>query len=147
MIRFAQYPTYQVFLAVVMAMVSAALLFPLWIRLLRVRNIGQQVRADGPQGHLVKQGTPTMGGVLILLVVAVTFLLMGTPTRTSLLVLLRHAGLRDPRVHRRLVQGESRALAGAASPGEARSGRAVVAVVFGLLAVNWADLPTWVRFR
>ena len=36
---------------------------------MRFRNIGQQVRADGPQGHLVKQGTPTMGGVLILLVV------------------------------------------------------------------------------
>ena len=53
------------------------LLFPLWIRLLRVRNIGQQVRADGPQGHLVKQGTPTMGGVLILLVVTATFLLDG----------------------------------------------------------------------
>jgi phospho-N-acetylmuramoyl-pentapeptide-transferase len=88
MIRFAQYPTYQVFLSVVIAMVSAALLFPLWIRLLRVRNIGQQVRADGPQGHLVKQGTPTMGGVLILLVVTATFLLMGTPTRMSVLALL-----------------------------------------------------------
>ena len=63
MIAFSRYPTYTVFLAVVIAMVAAALLFPLWIRLLRVRNIGQQVRADGPQGHLVKQGTPTMGGV------------------------------------------------------------------------------------
>ena len=73
----ARYPTFQVFLAVVVAMVGAAALFPLWIRLLRVRNIGQQVRADGPQGHLVKQGTPTMGGVLILLVVMATFFIDG----------------------------------------------------------------------
>ena len=77
MFSLAQYPTYQVFLAVVVAMVAAALLFPLWIRVLRFRNIGQQVRADGPQGHLVKQGTPTMGGVLILLVVAGTYFALG----------------------------------------------------------------------
>ena len=62
MIRFAQYPTYQVFLAVVVSMVGAALLFPFWIRLLRVRNIGQQVRADGPQGHLVKQAVGAGAG-------------------------------------------------------------------------------------
>ena len=143
MIRIAQYPTYQVFLAVVVSMVGAAVLFPFWIRLLRVRNIGQQVRADGPQGHLVKQGTPTMGGVLILLVVTATFLVMGTPTRVSLLALFttlacgvlgfvddwskvsheRSLGLR-PRA-KLLWQG-------------------LVAVLFGLLVVNWAQLPTWV---
>jgi phospho-N-acetylmuramoyl-pentapeptide-transferase len=85
--RFAQYPTYQVFLALVAALVAAVALFPLWTRLLRVRNIGQQVRADGPQGHLIKQGTPTMGGVLILLVVTITFFVMGEPTPRSLLAL------------------------------------------------------------
>ena len=51
-----RYPTYQVFLVAVVALVLSGALFPLWIRLLRYRNIGQQVRADGPQGHLVKQG-------------------------------------------------------------------------------------------
>src|SRR5512137_132920 len=82
-----RYPSYLVVLAVTAALVLAALLFPLWIRLLRVRNIGQQVRADGPQGHLVKQGTPTMGGVLILFVITVVFLVMGSPTRGALLAL------------------------------------------------------------
>jgi phospho-N-acetylmuramoyl-pentapeptide-transferase len=57
-----RYPTYQVLLAIVLSLVASGLLFPFWIRLLKVRKVGQQVRADGPQGHLVKQGTPTMGG-------------------------------------------------------------------------------------
>src|SRR5450759_549016 len=83
----SRYPTYQVFLAVIVAMVVAGALFPFWIRLVRFRNIGQQVRADGPQGHLVKQGTPTMGGVLILLVVAAVFVVAGRFDRQSLLVL------------------------------------------------------------
>ena len=46
------------------------------------------MRADGPQGHLVKQGTPTMGGVLILFVIAVVFVIMGAPTRFTLSALI-----------------------------------------------------------
>jgi phospho-N-acetylmuramoyl-pentapeptide-transferase len=143
MIRFAHYPTYQVFLSVVVAMVAAALLFPLWIRLLRVRNIGQQVRADGPQGHLVKQGTPTMGGVLILLVVVATFLLLGTPTRVSLLALLTMLacgvlGFVDDwsKVSRERSLG--------LRPRAKLAWQGFVAVLFGLLVVNWAQLSTWV---
>ncbi len=84
----ARYPTYQLFLVAVVALVLAGSLFPLWIRLLRFRSIGQQVRADGPQGHLVKQGTPTMGGVLILLVVAGVYLSTGEVGRLGVIVLL-----------------------------------------------------------
>lgn len=143
MIRFAQYPTYQVFLAVVIAMVSAALLFPLWIRLLRVRNIGQQVRADGPQGHLVKQGTPTMGGVLILLVVTATFLIMGTPTRLSVLALMAMLacgvlGFIDD--WSKVSHERSLGL----RPRAKLFWQGIVSVLFGLLVVNWAKLPTWV---
>ena len=124
MIRFAQYPTYQVFLAVVIAMVSAALLFPLWIRLLRVRNIGQQVRADGPQGHLVKQGTPTMGGVLILLVVTATFLVDGTHVAAELARARSDARLRPARLHRRLVEGRRTSARSACARARSCSGRA-----------------------
>ena len=73
LLQIDRYPTYQLFLVMVAAAVACGVLFPFWIRLVRYRNIGQQVRADGPQGHLVKQGTPTMGGVLILLVVTTVF--------------------------------------------------------------------------
>ena len=40
---------------------------PLLIGWLRTHNIGQQIREDGPQGHIVKAGTPTMGGIAIVL--------------------------------------------------------------------------------
>jgi len=48
---------------------------PLWIRYLKSSHIGQQVRADGPESHLVKQGTPTMGGVIMLIAVIIAVLL------------------------------------------------------------------------
>ena len=38
---------------------------PLLIRWLRAQGIGQQIREDGPEGHLTKAGTPTMGGLMI----------------------------------------------------------------------------------
>mgnify|MGYP000051699915 CR=1 FL=1 len=72
---FNQYPTFLVFLAVVFAMVVTMVLTPLWIKFLKSSHIGQQVRADGPESHLVKQGTPTMGGVLILLSIGISTLL------------------------------------------------------------------------
>jgi phospho-N-acetylmuramoyl-pentapeptide-transferase len=73
----ANYPTFLVFLAIFIAMGITMILLPFWIRLLRVRQIGQQIRADGPQRHKVKQGTPTMGGVVILLAVLVTVMIFG----------------------------------------------------------------------
>ena len=82
------YPTYQAFLALGIAAVIALALMPLWIRILKFEGIGQQVRADGPERHLVKQGTPTMGGVIILISVVVTCLLMGKLTTELVLVLL-----------------------------------------------------------
>lgn len=146
MFDLARYPSYQVFLAVVASVVAAGALFPLWIRLLRVRHIGQQIRADGPQGHLVKQGTPTMGGVLILAVIAAVFLFMGTPTRGSLLALgtmltMGLLGFVDDWAkvsHERSLGLRPRAKL---------IWQGVISVVFGLLLVNWAggstllDLP------
>jgi phospho-N-acetylmuramoyl-pentapeptide-transferase len=43
----------------------ALLVTPIWIRFLRSRSLGQLIREDGPSTHLVKAGTPTMGGVII----------------------------------------------------------------------------------
>lgn len=84
---FAQYPTFLVFLAVVVAIVITIALMPVWIRFLKSSQIGQQVRADGPQSHLVKQGTPTMGGVIMLVAVIICTLLVCAPTPSTYLLL------------------------------------------------------------
>ena len=72
--------TYITLRTVLAAMTSLAISFvigPWMIRKLTAMKIGQSVRDDGPQTHLVKAGTPTMGGALILTSVVVTTLLWG----------------------------------------------------------------------
>lgn len=63
-----------VLLTLGVSFVLAVLLGPLLIPLLRRLKFGQQVRDDGPQSHLKKSGTPTMGGIIILLALTVAFL-------------------------------------------------------------------------
>src|SRR5271156_6086985 len=58
------------------ALLICIFLSPKFIEFLRKREFGQQIREDGPQGHHVKAGTPTMGGVLIFLAVSVPFLIL-----------------------------------------------------------------------
>jgi phospho-N-acetylmuramoyl-pentapeptide-transferase len=59
------------------------ILMPPYLRLLRWVGIGKQIREDGPGTHLVKQGTPTMGGVLIVVVIlAVAFVFDAFDTST-----------------------------------------------------------------
>lgn len=69
------YITLRTVLAVLTAMVIAFVIGPKMIRKLTVYKIGQAVRDDGPQSHLVKAGTPTMGGALILMSIVLTTLL------------------------------------------------------------------------
>ncbi len=69
------YITLRVVLAALTALAISFIIGPAMIRKLTAYKIGQAVRDDGPQSHLVKMGTPTMGGALILVSVAVTTLL------------------------------------------------------------------------
>ena len=55
--------------AILLAFTGMVLLGPIYIGLLQRLGFGKQIRVDGPQGHLVKAGTPTMGGMLMVLVV------------------------------------------------------------------------------
>ncbi len=84
---FAPYPTFLIFLGVFVSMILTMLLMPAWIRFLLSSHIGQQVRADGPLSHLVKQGTPTMGGVIMLISVIVVTFIAGAPTPETYLLL------------------------------------------------------------
>ncbi|MEG2616088.1 MAG: phospho-N-acetylmuramoyl-pentapeptide-transferase, partial [Raoultibacter sp.] len=85
---FSHYPTFLVFLSIVVSAAITMLLTPVLIKVLRASRIGQQVRADGPQSHLVKQGTPTMGGMVMLVAVAITALVVGKPTPEMFLLLV-----------------------------------------------------------
>lgn len=61
-------------LAIIIAFAISAILCPLVIPFLHKLKFGQQVREDGPQAHLKKQGTPTMGGLVILTSIVITSL-------------------------------------------------------------------------
>ncbi len=70
-----QYITLRVILSVLTSLAIALLCGPALIRWLRHYQVGQAVRSDGPQTHLSKAGTPTMGGALILIAITLTTLL------------------------------------------------------------------------
>ena len=69
------YITLRAVLATLTALFIGLLCGPAVIRRLTAMKIGQAVRQDGPQTHLVKSGTPTMGGVLVLIAVGLSTLL------------------------------------------------------------------------
>jgi phospho-N-acetylmuramoyl-pentapeptide-transferase len=71
------YITLRTVIAAMTALLISFLVGPMMIRKLTAYKIGQSVRNDGPQTHLVKAGTPTMGGALILTSIAITTLLWG----------------------------------------------------------------------
>ena len=70
-----QYLTLRAILGVLTALLISFAVGPIMIRRLSLYQIGQQVRQDGPETHTIKAGTPTMGGALILVAVAVATLL------------------------------------------------------------------------
>jgi len=82
------YITLRAVLACLTALAISLMLGPLVIRKLTAYKIGQSVRDDGPQTHLTKSGTPTMGGALILLAIGITTLLWGDLSNRFLWIVL-----------------------------------------------------------
>jgi len=77
-----RYITFRTAMSALTALAISFLFGPLTIRLLRRLQVAQSIRADGPQTHLGKAGTPTMGGILIITsVVVATLLWMDLPNR------------------------------------------------------------------
>lgn len=83
-----QYLTLRTILAVLTALGISLLMGPRMIRVLTSLKMGQPIRDDGPQSHLAKAGTPTMGGALILLAIAISTLLWGDLTNHYVWVVL-----------------------------------------------------------
>ena len=82
------YLTLRAILSTLTALVIAIVIGPKMIRWLQRLQIGQTVRDDGPQSHLSKAGTPTMGGLLILSAIVVSVLLWADLTNRYVLVTL-----------------------------------------------------------
>ena len=70
-----RYISFRTFGASITSVLVCLLIGPAYIRLLQEKQMGQSIREDGPQSHLSKKGTPTMGGGLILLAITVSTLL------------------------------------------------------------------------
>ena len=139
------YPTYQVFLAVGLAALVTGVLMPLFIRLMRHEGVGQQIRADGPQRHLVKQGTPTMGGVIMLVGVLVSCALIaewtpGLVLAVGAMLVTGSLGLLDD--IESVAHGRSLGL----TPSQKMAGLILISVVFCLAAVNVCGVSPEIRF-
>ena len=74
-LRVFQYLTFRAVMAALTALMIGLIAGPFVIRKLTQLKIGQPIRGYGVEAHLVKSGTPTMGGVLILLAIALSTLL------------------------------------------------------------------------
>jgi phospho-N-acetylmuramoyl-pentapeptide-transferase len=62
--------------ALLLAFAVVVILMPAYIRFLRFIGMGKQIRVEGPETHLAKAGTPTMGGLLLIAIVLVLFVLL-----------------------------------------------------------------------
>lgn len=83
-----QYLTMRTILGTLTALAVALIIGPSMIRRLSLHKVGQVVRDDGPQSHLSKAGTPTMGGALVLIAIAFSTLLWGDLSNRYILLVL-----------------------------------------------------------
>ncbi len=88
-----QYITVRGILGVLTALGLALMIGPKFIQYLVIKQIGQSVRDDGPQSHLSKSGTPTMGGAFILLSIAIATLLWSDLTNRYVWLVLIVTGI------------------------------------------------------
>jgi phospho-N-acetylmuramoyl-pentapeptide-transferase len=83
-----RYLTFRTAYAALTALVISLILGPYVIRMLQKHQIGQMIRQEGPKSHHSKAGTPTMGGILILLAMLVATLLWANLTVSHVWVAL-----------------------------------------------------------
>jgi phospho-N-acetylmuramoyl-pentapeptide-transferase len=128
----------------------ALLLTPLWIRYLRARSFGQQIREDGPATHQHKAGTPTMGGVVIVFAAVLGYVMghVGTSINFSragvLAVLVIVASGLLGFIDDYLAIRNARNL-GLNKRGKL-AGQLIIAGVFALLALTWVHTSTDLSF-
>ena len=82
----------QVFISIIMSFIITLILGPLVIPMLKRLNIGQSIRQEGPQSHLSKSGTPTMGGLIIFIALLISVLTSGVLNKDMYVLLLATFG-------------------------------------------------------
>jgi len=128
-------------LAVIIAFVISAILCPIVIPFLHKLKFGQQVRDDGPQAHLKKQGTPTMGGLVILSSIIITSLLYLKDYPKIIPVLFVTAGfgvigfLDD---YIKIVMKRSEGL----NPGQKLAGQIIITGIFAYYIITSEEIGT-----
>jgi phospho-N-acetylmuramoyl-pentapeptide-transferase len=136
------YITLRAVMASLTALIISFIIGPLMIRKLTAMKIGQSVRSDGPQTHLIKAGTPTMGGALILVSVAVTTLLWGDLTNKYvwivLITTLGFGGIGWVDDYRKVVQRNPKGL----SAGKKLFWQALFGIAAATVLAYSAKLPT-----
>jgi phospho-N-acetylmuramoyl-pentapeptide-transferase len=128
-----RYITFRTIYATITAMAIAFLLGPWLIRKLQSLRIGQPIREDGPNSHFTKQGTPTMGGILIIFSVVTSTLLWANLTVDYvwlvLLVTVGYGLIGFVDDYRKLVKVNSKGI-----PGIARlAGEIAIALFVGIV--------------
>ena len=135
------YITLRAVLAAMTALFITFMLGPYMIRKLTAYKIGQSVRSDGPQTHLIKAGTPTMGGALILVAVGITTLLWGDLHNHYIWVVLLSTlgfgaiGWVDD--YRKVVHRNPKGLSARAK----MAGQSVLALIVGVYLLQHATTP------
>ena len=136
-----QYLTLRTILGALTALLISFLVGPWMIRHLSFRQIGQQVRTDGPETHFSKAGTPTMGGALILVAIAVSTLLWADLANryvwVVLLVTLAFGAIGWVDDYRKIVYGNSKGLSARAK----YSWQSLAALAAGLYLFHYAQSP------
>jgi len=144
--RVFHYLTFRAILGVLTALVISLIVGPHMIRRLSRYKIGQSIREDGPQSHFSKAGTPTMGGALILVSIAISTLLWADLANryvwVTLLVTLSFGGIGFIDDYKKLVLRNSKGLAAR----HKYLGQSVFGFAAALYLYSTANLPAETTF-
>lgn len=132
---------FKVTLPIIISFVISVVLCPIFIPFLKRLKFGQYVRDEGPQSHLKKSGTPTMGGIIILISIVVTSLIFLKGNKDIIPILFATVGfgiigfLDD---YIKVVMKRSMGL----KPWQKMLGQFIVTAIFGYYIVNFSGVST-----
>jgi phospho-N-acetylmuramoyl-pentapeptide-transferase len=144
--RVLHYLTFRAILGALSALAISLMIGPMVIRKLTRNKIGQSVREDGPESHLSKSGTPTMGGAMILFALAISTLLCADLTNryiwVVLLVTLAHGVIGFIDDYKKVLLGNSAGLSARAK----FFWQSLVALTAALYLFDSAQVPAETQF-